>query len=58
MASGNKKRQQQLMRARVGAQAFTVVAFLYGVYAINKTEKDTGVSRYQAAKDRADARNQ
>ncbi len=56
MGSGNKKKQQQLMRWRVGAQAFTVVAFLYGLYAVNRTERQTGVTRYEQQKvDRAAA---
>jgi len=41
------------MRARVAAQAFTVVAFMYGVWSVGQREKKTGVSRYQRQADDA-----
>jgi hypothetical protein len=53
MGGKDKKRQQQLMRARVAAQAFTVVAFMYGVWSVGQREKKTGVSRYQRQADDA-----
>lgn len=34
MTSGDKRRQQLLMRSRVGAQAFTLAAFGYGLWSV------------------------
>jgi len=47
MGGKDKKRQQKLMRLRVGAQAFTIAAFCYGLWHVQSEEKRTGVSRYQ-----------
>jgi hypothetical protein len=49
MGTGNKTRQQIMMRGRVGAQAFTLGAFLYGVYSVS--QKRPGVSTQQMARE-------
>lgn len=46
MGTGDKRRQQLLMRGRVAAQAFTLAAFGYGLYTMR------GVSHKQISREK------
>lgn len=48
MGKGDKARQQKLMRARVGAQAFTVAAFVVGLVGYSRADKQTKQVKAQA----------
>jgi len=48
MGKGDKARQQKLMRARVGAQAFTVAAFVIGLMSYSRGDKQTKEVKAQA----------